>query len=173
MSNSKNNSFYKNKRFEIPSESRKWKSPYDFDSEELQNLQQQGIAPVYTETLTLSTAQSPQNPYLIGSGGVAVNGTNTSGVSGRAFRFMGFTTATAYNEAANTGIQTNVSTAIIGVWFNKPGTMQEVFWVKHGGVWRGDFLKLYVFWPAQSNNSGRITIYKFDDMPGTAGDAST
>jgi hypothetical protein len=160
-------------RFNQADDFNRWRSPYQFDSEELNILQKEGIGASYTELLTLSTAQSPVNPYLLGTGGVGSNNPSSQGVGGRGFRFVGLTTATAYSFQANIGIETNVSTAIIGCWINKIGGPSDAIFIKHGGGFRGDFLKLYLFWPAQSSNSGRITIYRYDGVPWQSGDAST
>lgn len=147
-------------RFNIPDDYRRWKSPYQMDSEEYNILQKEGISPTFTKTVLLSTAQTPQNPLELQQ-------------QGRAFKFMGLTTATLFDFSANTGIETNVTTAIIGVWINKVGAPSDAFFVKHGSGFRGDFLKLYLFWPAQANNSGRITIFNYDGQPWQSGDSST
>jgi hypothetical protein len=174
MSESGDNKGYLPKhRWSIPDDYRRWRSPYQMDPEELNILQKEGVAATYTETLTLSTAQTPQNPYILGGGGVGNNNSSCQGVQGRAFRVQGLTTATLYNFSANTGIETNVTTAIVGCWVNKIGSPSDAIFLKHGQGYRGDFLKLFLFWPAQASNSMRITVYRYDGVPWQSGDAST
>lgn len=147
-------------RFDPADPYKKWRSPYQFDSSEIQNLVQDTIAPVYTRTILLSTAQAPTSPLVIPT-------------PGRAFRFVGLTTASQYNFSTNAGIETVVTNATIGVWVNKQGSDSDALIMKNGGGFRGDFLNLFLFWPAQASNSGRIIIYTFDDTPYTTGDSGT
>jgi len=173
MSGSNGDARYGDRRFRPADESgRKWKSRYDLDTSELQNLNSQGLSPIYTEVLDLSVARPAQNPYKLGSGGVGV-AQNAGMLVGRAISVRGVTTATVYNPNANTGIEAVVTTAIVMAWFGKPGTNSDFIVLKHGGGYRGDFGDVYLFWPAQSNNSMRVIIYRFDDDPWQPGDAAT
>lgn len=150
-----------------PSDFRKWKSPYDMSPEEIDVLQRRNLAPTWTSVFDLGTAQSPKNPLIINQ-------------PGRAFRITGLTTATKYDMTANTGIETAATSVFVGCYIlNNSGNNQslsdsaETLFVKHGSGYRGDFIALGLFWPAQSNNSFRLTLYRYDGVAWQSGDAST
>lgn len=148
-------------RFQTPDTMQPWKSRYDFNSEELQNLVTQNISAVKTLVFDVGTAgQLPQNPLEV----VA---------QGRAFEIKGITSATEYDFQANTGIETVATQALVGCWVNKIGGPSEALFLKNGDGFRGDFNKLYFFWPVQDGLSVRLNIFTFDDMPWTSGDFST
>ena len=149
-------------RYETPDALRKWKGPYQFDSMELQDLVTQHIQPTWTRTIDLGTAQSPQQPLVLEQ-------------PGRAFRVQGLTTSTLYDPVANTGIETVATTVFAGVFINQSqgGDPADAIFLKNGNGFRGDFIRLALFWPAQSGNSLRITIYRYDGQPWMSGDFST
>ncbi len=159
MSSNRQRSFYRKERFQEPDNFKKYISPYQFDSNELENLDQQHIEPIFSQTILLSTAQLPTNPLEII-------------VPARGFMVKGFTTATQYDFAANTGIETVVTTCLVGIWVNKVTGPSNALLLKHGQGYVGDLLKVFLFWPAQANNSARITFFKFDETP-FMGDRST
>jgi hypothetical protein len=173
MSGSNGRSKYADRRYELADESgRKWKSRYDIDTAEGQNLNAQGIDEIYFETVDLSVARAPQNPYRLGSGGVGGVG-NSGGIMGRSFSVQGISTSTLYNYSTNAGIDTVATNALILAWIGRPGGISNFFSLKNGDGYRGDFADLYFFWPAQSGLSMKITVYRFDDMPFMSGDFST
>lgn len=150
-----------------PSDFKKWGGPYDFSPEELDVLQRRNLSASWSQVFLASTAQTPQQPLIINQ-------------PGRAFRIVGLTTATKYDPVANTGIETVATTVFVGAFiYSKYGNNQgfndidEAIFVKHGGGYRGDFLSLGLFWPAQASNSFRITVYHYDGVPWQSGDAST
>lgn len=157
---------YRNQRFDPANDFQKYVGPYQFDSNELHNLEQQGIQRIHSQVLDLTTAQSPKQPLEVN-------------ISGRAFKLKGINTQTGavYDIVANTGIEVVNTTAQIGAWLNQPGVgnlnRTDYLIIKSGDGYRGDFMKLFLFWPAQANVQARLTIFKFDDTPWTSGDSST
>lgn len=152
---------YRDRKFSVPDIFRKWKSRYDFESEELQNLQQTNIKEIFTQVLDLTVAQTPQNPLQIS-------------VSGRAFKIRGIDSTQVYSFTTNTGIESVKTGAFVGCFIGKTiGGPNDAMMLKHGDGYRGDFLNLYLFWPAQAGVNARLTIYSFDDLPWIAGDPST
>lgn len=154
-------------RNDTPSDFKKWRSPYEFTSEEIDILQRMNLTPTWSNVFAVSTAQTPQQPLIINQ-------------PGRAFRVTGLTTATKYDPVANTGIETVASSVFVGCFiYSKYGNNQgfndidQAIFLKHGSGFRGDFMSLGLFWPAQSSNSVRITIYRYDGVPWQNGDTGT
>lgn len=137
--------FYEAMRFFKPSEFLKWINRYHWQSEELQALSQSPPKAVYTQTIDLSSARLDSDPLIVRC-------------PGRAFVAYGFTTATLNTTRTNaTDIYLS---ARIGQ--NNP---EFAFPVKHNRGFRGDFLELYLSWPAQSGKSCDLVIHQFDDDP--------
>lgn len=156
--------YYSGNRYSTPNEFGAYRSKYDMSSAELDDLQKRGLSPVQTLVFDLSTAMPPlQAQYL--------------NISGRAFRIKGVQTSTVYNPTTNTGIETVVNSIMVGVWVGmtpgQKGDPSKALYMKHGSGYHGDFNSLSLFWPAQSGNSVRIDIFKFDDIPWYNGDYAT
>ena len=137
--------FYEAVRFFKPSEFLKWINRYHWQSEELQALAQSPPKAVYTQTIDLSAAQDAGNPLVVRC-------------PGRAFVAYGFTTATLNTTRTNS---TDIYLSC-RIGQNKP---EFAFPVKHNRGFRGDFLELYLSWPAQSGKSCDLVIHQFDDDP--------
>lgn len=144
---------YRRFRQVTPSGEQKYISLYDFESKELQFLQQQNPDVVYTRVISLGTAQSADQPLEINQ-------------NGRAVTIQGFLTANAYTStlASTTGPEQPECSAFIMSRVNYDRKENE-FPLTHGGGFRGSFNKLFLSWPAQSGVSARIIVYKYDANP--------
>ncbi len=159
MSSNRKRSLYRNERFQEANNFQKYISPYQMDSDELENLDQQHIQPLFTQTIVLTTARPPTNPLEIIC-------------PARGFVLKGMTGSTEYSFAANTGIETVNTTVLVGFWVNKMMGPSAALLLKHGQGFRGDFLKVFAFWPAQDGLTARLTFFGFDEKP-FEGDRST
>lgn len=151
---------YRNQRYQVPNDFKKWVSPYQMDSSELQNLVSENVKASFTQVLDLTKAQAPGNPLQIS-------------LPGRGFKVRGIDSTTVYSFSDNTGIETAKTAAIVGCWINKIGGPSDAIFLKHGDGFHGDFLNLYLFWPAQTGINMRLTVFNFNDLPFIAGDPST
>lgn len=151
---------YSDKRATIPDIFRKWINRYVFSSEELQELEQFNDSVLYTTTIDLSVARTFANPFVINEKGRMVIG-------------YGVTTSTLYTGGTpgkNTGLETVVNTVMASCYFNERLDDSGAFILKHGRGFRGDFRKLTLTNPSQSNNSMRIVVFKFNEYPIVCGD---
>lgn len=149
---------YQQREFTTPSRFLKWISRYHFQSEELQDLVQTQGQKIHSMLVDLSVARDRTNPLIINE-------------PARAIVIYGVTTSSAYDPEANTGIETVANTAMMACWFDDDRRNAENLYVlKHGRGYRGDFRQVTLMWPAQSNVSARIHIYHFNDIPWVSGD---
>lgn len=157
--NQVNGGFQAPRRGTITDTFQKFINRYVFSSEELTEMSQFNDDLIYTQVLTLSTAQPISNPLIVP-------------VPGRCVIIYGVTTATLYDpETSPNNVETVVNTVTAGCFFNdRPATKNNMFVLKHGRGYRGDFRSLKLCWPAQANNSARLVIFKFDDYPLVCGD---
>lgn len=140
-----------NQRFTTPDRYGKYISRYDISSAELQNLQQANPDVIEVRTFDLSTAQNPLNPVVLS-------------VPGRGVAFYGLTTAQVYDPKAVTGIEDPAPQAFMHCRINNNRAESGIS-LKHNRGFRGSFLQLHLSWPAQAGLTGRIYVFKYDDVP--------
>lgn len=141
---------YQDKRFKSPSETG-FNSKYDFQGPELQDLIQRNPEIVFTQTLTLSTAQTPGAPLVITQ-------------PGRAIVFQCFNTANLFSPTTNTGTEDPNPSGFVHCRIQKNAPASALN-LKHGRGYKGSFSQFYLSWPAQPGLSGRIIVLKYDDQP--------
>lgn len=141
--------FYRTLRHLIPNGFLKWVDRYTYQGQELQDLIQTNPAPTMVFDLDLSVAQT--TPKEIN-------------VSGRGFALYGYTTSD--------GTQTVAADIFVQVRINQDRAENE-FPGKHQRGYRGDFFKLYLYWPAQAASSAKLVIHKFDDRQWQGGQEAT
>lgn len=154
------------RKFEGSPDSFQFRNRYYFGTDELDALQKWNDKPIDVYTLLLSTARG-QGATLVGDQGpLIIEG------PGRGVAFQGHTTATQYDTVLNTGIETVVTTVFCHCRVNVDDPSYAIN-LKHGLGFRGDFKRLFLRWPAQASNSGRLYVFKFDDAPFQSGASPT
>lgn len=139
---------YRKERHEIASSGLKWISRYDIPSAELQNMQQTQPAPMFVQVLDLTTAKTPGDPLIVN-------------VPGRAFTLLGYTLSSAYNETANTGVEQVEPAVFVNARVNL-NRQEYAYPLKHNRGFRGEFVQLFLSWPAQPDFGAKLVIYKHD-----------
>lgn len=137
--------FYRKFRAIIPSNFLKWIDRYNYESAELQNLIGNNNKPLSTHTLDLSIAQTMPREINF---------------PGRGFALYGYVTSDA--------TRTVVVDFLVNVRINKdlPETQYPG---KHQRGYRGDFVKLFLYWPAQPGVTVDLVVHNFDDRPWQGG----
>ena len=140
-------------RHQTPERLREFESRYDMSSENIQDLVQRNPRPFMKYVLNLAVARAVTDPLILT-------------IPGRGFVLYGFTTATIDTTQA---LAANVR---VNVGVGSPND-EQVWVAKHNRGFRGDFEKLYLWWPAQENNSANFYVFNFDGHPFQCGEAAT
>lgn len=127
-------------------------SPYDFTTEEIQDLAQRKVPPFTHYILDLTTAKTETNPFIIE-------------VPGRAFVGYGFVSDTPTNIGLRTRALTAVAYVAIGLDQLQQNNEDRRWYALHNRGYRGDFKKLILTWPAQANTNMDFYVMNFNDMP--------
>lgn len=143
--------YYDPKLFDPASDFLKFRSRYNFECQEIQDLIGRNGDVIYTEVLDLTVAVPITAPVI-------------RDVIGRSVVIYGLTSATRYDPVANTGIETISNNPFVFARINDP-RLENGFALKHNRGFRGDFTKLFLTWPAQSGVNARLVVHKFDANP--------
>ena len=149
---SKDNNYpYGPGRFHTPHSAGQIQSPYDMDSNLLQDLQQRGIEPVYCERINLGTA-----------------GEKFLNIMG--YHFVQFGDDNSANLAADT-------TTLVYVSPNSKSAIANPYPAKNSRGFSGPFNGLYLTWPAQKNAGNdrwcTFIVYKSSERPWINGETCT
>ena len=158
----RNDGSYRGLKYETPSRFQKYDGPYAIHSDELQDLKQLRQPPIYHEVLDLRTAQAVTSPKIIN-------------VPGRAVVIYGVTFATLFEPSlgqAGGGVETVVSTVVVDCRIEED-LPEASYMLKHNRGYRGLFTRLFLSWPAQSNNVAHLYVLKYDGQPWQSGEAAT
>ncbi len=143
MERSNDKQHWNDQRFEIPDRTGDFKSRYDMPSENIQDLVQRRPKAFTKYEISLTTARTESDPFVIAS-------------VGRAFQVVFFTTT----DAARIPLVNAYCKVRIGE------NLEECAFDGHNEWgYRGDFEKLYLSWAAQTGVTLSLIVYHFDETP--------
>lgn len=150
--------YWDDSRFNVPERLREFASRYDMPSQNIQDLNQRRVIPFTKYIIDLSAAKTAADPFVIQT-------------PGRGFVCYGFIASTLDTY------KTVSSNIIVNVRVGQ--NLPECEWsAKHNRGFRGDFDKLYLYWPQQVGTmdaavSAEFYVFKFDGQPYMGGESAT
>jgi len=158
--------FYPRRRFEIPTIKKEYESPYDIDSQELQDLVARKQSPFYKQTLNLTTSSITQfggNGWLevpIPGQGVVIYGSDGSAIR-------------TVNTTPLVWVQFNALDVNLLDQGSATPNAAGGFPMKHARGFRGPFWKLFLNWPAQNGVWIDLIVLANKELPWVDGESCT
>lgn len=157
---------YRRFRHQPAQENLKYRNRYQFDSAELNDIQQTNPDPLQSTVLDLTTsrgiAADNLGPLELPFHGrfVVLYGVDTSGVG----LFDPVTSPTGTDP---------VKTSAFVLCAINQDRADNYYPLKHARGFRGDIFKLFLRWPAQATTKARLIVGTFDGSPWQSGEAAT